>query len=717
MNSKGKKDIEISVKDTSNYFIEANKTLYAEEYAFEVETVFENGQINKNMNNDIYIFAKKIDGTPVKVKATANIGKVVRQIITDENGIGKFTLTSNDTSSLNNTETYKIYASDNEGNSYTNVATIEVVTSSISISTNKIKYIQGEDIEINLNSVLDSGRRTIYACKNGEIIKMVSTDSDRVTLNLDNMSGLIDIFVEGNLGNNYRYNDDYLYFNTNSLLSKNNNSNYVRKTIFIKPKKSLNINVSTDKAEYEPGENLNIAFSVQDENKEKVDTNLLVSILDEAVLSLADNDLSMDNIRLALNDINYTDEFSAADIYADLLDDSSQSSLMLALLKHNANNPNIREDRFQEKNRYDYIPIITGLVLAMLLVVLLYINLTNSKKIKSILKNIINILIMEIIVFTLFENSLYYIYKNNFIIKTLITSSVLIIIIYCLALYKKRDKIFELIEKLLVIPGIYVGIISLIYYLTDSNENFALCGILAVPIIMTVLIVWGRNHKLNKFLNFIKELTIILVKAGISYFIAIILTEMTFDSYSCFITFVILIYLIINRVYKTKVLNEDPPTKQLNISQILIIGLFILILIYGSKNLMFYSSSIDDFYYTKSTTRTNDLNDKNINFEFENPETTGFEKLEGIFGNSSNLLRNTTNKVKEQSEIEYESDIQEDNIVEETTENIRNIFLESLAFIPNLVAKDGVANTQLKLSDNITTWNIQVVGNTKNGRK
>lgn len=716
---KGKIDIAVSVTDISNYFVEANKTLYAQEYAFEVETIFENGQINKNMNNDIYILAKKVDGTPVKVKATITVGKVVRQVITDENGIGKFTLTANDTSSLENTVICKISASDNENNSYTNVENIEVVKSSVVISTNKIKYRQGEDIEISLNSILDSGRRTIYICKNGEIVKMVSTDSDRVTLNLDNISGLIDIFVEGKLGNNYRYDDDYLYFNTYSPVSKNNNSNYVRKTIFIKPEKSLSINVSTDKAEYKPGENLNIAFSVQDENKEKVDTNLLVSILDEAVLSIADNDLAMDNIRLALKDIDLTDEISAADIYADILDDSSESSLMLALLKHNADNPNIREDSFQEKNSYEYIPVITGLVLAIVLVVLLYITLTNSKKIKNILKDIINILIIEIIVFTLFENSLYYIFTNNFIIKTLITSSLLVLIIYCLALYNKRDKIFELIEKLLVIPGIYIVIMSIIYNLTDYNENFALFGNLLVPVIMTVLIVWGRNHKLNKFFNFIKELTIILVKAGISYYIALIITEITFDSYNCFITFVILVYLIINRIYKTKVLNEDPPTKQLNISQILLIGLFILILICGSNNPM-----IDDIYYSdidhiESANRNNEYDFDTFGIDSissaTNSATTGFGMLENIFENSSKSVRNTIDKIKEPAEIEYEADVQEENIVEETSENIRNIFLESLAFIPNLIAENGVANTQLKLSDNITTWNIQVVGNTKNG--
>ncbi|MEI3401765.1 MAG: alpha-2-macroglobulin family protein [Clostridia bacterium] len=48
--------------------------------------------------------------------------------------------------------------------------------------------------------------------------------------------------------------------------------------------------------------------------------------------------------------------------------------------------------------------------------------------------------------------------------------------------------------------------------------------------------------------------------------------------------------------------------------------------------------------------------------------------------------------------------------------NIRNVFLESMCFIPQLVTMNGNAKLHLKLSDNITTWSIQTVGNTKDGK-
>ena len=63
---------------------------------------------------------------------------------------------------------------------------------------------------------------------------------------------------------------------------------------------------------------------------------------------------------------------------------------------------------------------------------------------------------------------------------------------------------------------------------------------------------------------------------------------------------------------------------------------------------------------------------------------------------------------------ESEANSEDTEIV--TDSKIRNIFLESMCFIPELVTSNGSANLDLTLSDNITTWTIQTVGNTKDGR-
>ena len=80
------------------------------------------------------------------------------------------------------------------------------------ISTDKVKYNQGEDIKINVSSVLET-TKNIYIFKNDKLIKMISTDSSETTVNLDDVYGLIDIYVKQKGSNNYYY---YDYYYTNS---------------------------------------------------------------------------------------------------------------------------------------------------------------------------------------------------------------------------------------------------------------------------------------------------------------------------------------------------------------------------------------------------------------------------------------------------------------------------------------------------------------------
>lgn len=728
MSEKGKANIEVTVIDTSNYLIEESSTIFAQETAFEVETIFENNQINKNIENVVYIVAKKIDGTPVKVHASITIGQIARQVITDENGIGKFTLTATDTASLASSSVYQISAEDNEGNAFTNQKNVDVVSNSVAISTDKVKYSQGEDIKINLSAITDSSKIIVYVCKNGEILKMISTDSDSVSVNLEDTSGLIDLFVENKkANNNYYYDDDIVYFNAyRKVLPTTSSNGFVRKTIFIKPASALDIGVSTDKEEYKPGENLTLSFKVKDENNKTPDTNLLVSILDEAVLSLADNDLSMDNIRIALKDIDLTEEISAADLYADVLSNESDSTLTLALLKHDAPNPSVKQDNSKENYADEYIEKIAVLVLSLILVLMVYASISENKKFASIIQDIINILVITVVVLALFGSDIYYDYTSNSIIKTIVAITVLILMVYCLALYKMREKVFMLIKNLLVIPGIYIGVLALLYYNLDYNENIAYCGILAVPVIMTILIVWSRTHKLNGFWNLIKELTVNLTKVGISYFVALILTDMTFDNGVCFVIFLIGIYYALDRIYKAKVLNKKSSSKKLNVGETVMVAFFIIILILlvGSFRIVrnFSSNIIADDVYV------DDFDGPIMNFEgaandiqnFKAADTSGASASEGALGIFGNIFDTATNAARAGTADLPEAIAEEDSVVENTTISeettaVRSVFLESLAFIPNLVVENGTGSTQIKLSDNITTWNIQVVGNTKEG--
>ena len=159
------------------------------------------------------------------------------------------------------------------------------------MSTDKVKYNQGEDIKINISSMTENSKN-IYFFKGDKLIKMLSTDLGDTQINLGDTYGLIDIYVTEKTGmnvssdsiiNNYRWQD--------------RGTNTYKRTIFVKPSKKLGININIDKKEYKPGEKINISFNTVDEKGSNIDSALLVSMLDNSVLNIANNDLSIDNIK------------------------------------------------------------------------------------------------------------------------------------------------------------------------------------------------------------------------------------------------------------------------------------------------------------------------------------------------------------------------------------------------------------------------------------
>ena len=155
------------------------------------------------------------------------------------------------------------------------------------IKTDKVKYEVNDDINIKLNSSTDLKDKKIVICKNEKVLQMISTDQDDVTVNLEDIYGLIDICV----------------LNGTKIERK--------RTIFIKPNKELKVAITTNQEKYRPGDNLNLQIDLSDENGNKTDGAMLVSIIDEAVLSIGDNDLSIDNIKLALKDIKFSEDIDS----------------------------------------------------------------------------------------------------------------------------------------------------------------------------------------------------------------------------------------------------------------------------------------------------------------------------------------------------------------------------------------------------------------------
>lgn len=100
-------------------------------------------------------------------------------------------------------------------------------------------------------------------------------------------------------------------------------------------------------------------------------------------------------------------------------------------------------------------------------------------------------------------------------------------------------------------------------------------------------------------------------------------------------------------------------------------------------------------------------------------QSSGSKGLSSIFESADDFLSiGSSNKHKNvDSTNTLETVIDNTNTSETVVDNnIRSVFLESMCFIPELVTSNGNTNIDLKLSDNITTWTIQTIGNTKDGK-
>lgn len=307
---------------------------------------------------------------------------------------------------------------------------------------------------------------------------------------------------------------------------------------------------------------------------------------------------------------------------------------------------------------------------------------------------------------------------------TIITNAVLSIVLYTLILWKEKEYIFQLILNLIVIPTTYLLIFFIIATFTESVEVI-IAFILISLLVFTNLVNKSKKEKLSPVESFFKY-TISKLFIGIIFVIAArVVCELLDSMYGILICLVV--YIILDKYIfgKTKIKMENKKIV-LNITgnDIIVIGvgiLFIIIIIVGIGIIK------DNF--SKSTIQSDIVMDYSEVHEIYTDEAT--IKGDYFSGSANSMLnfaeagaRKTDKPKKNDIKDTYENiDYQEENNpniteiekTEENVENVRNIFLESLAFIPELITENGKVNLSLPISDNITTWNIQTVGNTKNG--
>ena len=731
--------IKVEAVDSSNYFVEETTSFTAGTDLFEISLLPEYGDLIANEKNEIYVLTNTADGKPVKTYITVSSGKFTKQVATDENGIGKFSIdieNTNNSYRRNSTQIFSVTAENMNGERVQKNITLPISYQKLLLSTDKLKYNQGEDIKLKVSSQTESVKN-IYFFKNDKLIKIISTDLESTTINLDDVYGLIDIYLS--TGTNT---SSYMeYYNSKSNLTNRSSSSLYKKTIFIKPQKELNIDIQTDKGEYAPGENITISFGTKDEKNNEVESALLVSMLDNSILSLADNDLSIDNIKLALQDINFSNDLDAVTLYSNIIDDKSEQTMMALLLKQGNKDIKLSESiirNYEEEEKAQTISIVLIVILVIIAITYLCVKF---RKFRNIAKHVLNatILIIIVLAFTGFvmEEYLYdllYDWREGFEWCIPVFAIISSITIYILVISKIEKKITRTSISIIISYGILMALAIIIGLLRIS----IFVVLLAIAILVLILAIISKVYKKknDKYAQVIKKEVIYILKfiasVGVSILIGLVLQGAIENEFFAILALIVGVYFfnaLFNELGKEENIELTIEKNKKTVVSIVVIIIIILAII-GLGGIIYsvisnLSNSLNDggvvtrieetnrgveldsSTYTQNTDRVLE-NIKNGGAVANSAESKNVFSLDKIINNADAFLN-----TKDNNNAQNEST----NIAEEYQDNnIRNVFLESMCFIPELITTNGRANLNLKLSDNITTWTIQTIGNTKDGK-
>lgn len=719
-------NIKVEAVDSSNYFVEKTSRFVAGKDLFKVELMPEYGALIPERKNKIYVFTKSIDGKPIKAYVNISVDKIAKQIATNEQGIGEVSLDikSSNSDDENYYENYyyedsysnkaykklNVTAEDINKNKIEKEIILDMTQKDILISTDKIKYNQGEDIEINVSSDEDRNKN-IYILRNDKAIKIINTDSNNVKVNLGDEYGLIDICVTEGVNSNIE----------------------CKRTIFIKPSKKLNIDVNTDKKEYKPGDNISVSFNVEDEENSNVDAALLVSMLDNSVLSLADNDLSIDNIKMALGDIKFSNELDAATLYSCLVNDSSEQTIMALLLKQKDRVLKISESNITNFEEEESAKIISIVIITCAIVgTCIYLSI-RFPKFRKILKHIINFLILEFIFVILVSAVIGGIaYRSDRFIVMIILAA-LGLCTYVLLGAKCIEKTFRTSLSIVISSVLLIGLQILFEEIEFSVGKL---GIITFAIILLGIVIYKvfkhRKKNIKKIINeiiyILKYALVVLLSMALTWMISRIMKFYMYEAIAILI--MIIATYILN--YKFNIINKKEYVKKQTgdrknaiFDKIIILLAFIGVISIG----FFIANSIGGGTdcYDSFLREMTPIDDSMSSL----PETSSSyggipspSDFSGTFSDSGSAkIRNSgIGNIFEKADS-FISDNKSETVgnaktqTSKVTDNkIRNVFLESMCFVPELVTSNGKADLNLTLSDNITTWTIQTVGNTKNGR-
>jgi len=264
---------EITVTDTAGQVEKKLASLVVASQAVNLAAIPESGAIVPGLDNGLYVFATSPLGAPVAATFTATANGEPAAVEDLGDGMGRVTVTipEGPDAALN----LALQAKTDEGEEATR--TFHFVPGQASegllLRTDRALYRVGDTAELSIVSTAQTGRIFLDVIKDGQTMLTQATDLEdgRATYSLDLDGTLVgDVVVEA-----------YHVAADASIVRD-------KKLIFVRDAKGLNIDLTTDQAQYEPGDEATLTFQVTDTDGAPAVAALGVQIVDEAVYALTE---------------------------------------------------------------------------------------------------------------------------------------------------------------------------------------------------------------------------------------------------------------------------------------------------------------------------------------------------------------------------------------------------------------------------------------------
>ena len=718
----------VKATDSSNYYVEKTHMVTVSNSSFNIDIVPEFGDIVTGVKNRIYVYVKDHQNNPVEAICALEVKNVAREFSTDENGVGFVDLSSSDVATLlkekNNNNKIFVRVQNEAGEIIDYSEKYNVIKINNVLRTDSVIYNQNDEIEITLGNY-SGNEEKIYVVKKGELIRTLDISNENVTFSLEDTFGLIDFYIIGT--------------------TENRESRLNKRTVFIKPKEGMKLSLSTNSEEYKPSDNMTLSIS----NSNGEDAAYLVSIIDTANLNIADNDLNIDKIKLALEDVKFTDGVDAATVYASIMAEASEIELEKLLMKQSSSDFNINSNRVYPEIDLDIYRIIISITvlisISLFAIMFAYYNLTGKEgnKLFDFVSRtlVINVLTMFLLLNIIDE------FIGMEIILELGLSIILAIVLYIKVLVKYEKYIAKVLYEILSPILIGYGFAVLAFIMSEFIGGPLSLALLAI---IGLLMYKKRN---SVFTKVVLRLIGIALKNLIIIYVSLIVAsilDFIFDfSYRYLeiinVISVIAAYILLYRYEKGKKKYQSKKNKKqdengnIEVSKhkdifyyigVGFVVFCVISVIASSSVLKNFSNSIDDGDFMEdvyvpsgsmSSSKGDIMLDASQFGEYGDDVSADVSMSQIIpdmdfsfdlgFKNSAESI--VTDNLQES--FEEENELSNQGMTEEEKVHIRNVFLESLAFLPEVVAEKGNTDIDIKLSDNITTWKVQVIGNTKSG--